>query len=298
MSRRHLGMLIVLSAIWGSSFLFIKVGVRDLAPSTLVLLRVGIAALALLPVTLAIEGYARTGSELRRAWWPLLLVGLGNSAVPFWFLSWGETRLDSGLAAVIQASAPIFSALLAWRFITSQRVTGVRLAGVLVGFLGVALLVGVQPSGAVLGALAVIVTALCYAGATLYAGRALAGVSPLLIAFGSMIAATLSMLPFGIAQAPSSFPGWKAVASVLVLGVVCSAVAYLLYFEIILGAGASRAILVTYLVPAIALLYGAVFLSEHVTLSAVVGLGLVLAGVALGTGAFALRRRRPARLEV
>ncbi len=160
MRPRYLLMLLALSAIWGSSFMWIKIGVREIAPATLVLGRVGTGMLTLIPVVLVALGARGAFAELRRNWWPLFLVGALNAAVPFWLLSWSETRLDSGLAAIIQAAAPIFVALLALRFVPSERVTGWRLVGLLVGFAGVGLLVGVQKGGNVVAALAVVATAL------------------------------------------------------------------------------------------------------------------------------------------
>jgi len=297
MRPRYLVMLLALSAIWGSSFMWIKLGVRDLSPATLVLGRVGTGMLTLIPVVLIALGPRRALAELRRYWRPLFLVGALNAAVPFWLLSWSETRLDSGLAAIIQAAAPIFVALLALRFVPSERVTGWRLVGLLVGFAGVGLLVGVQQGGDVVAALAVVLTALCYAGSILYAGRRLRGVQPMVIALGTLLTATVLMAPAGLAQAPSATPSALTVLSVLVLGVLCSAVAYLLYFAIMAGAGASRAILVTYLVPAVAVLYGAAFLSEPVTASSLAGLALILGGVALGTGTVSPVASRRARLR-
>jgi len=290
-------MLLALSAIWGSSFMWIKIGVRELSPATLVLGRVGIGALTLVPVVLVAYGARRALVELRRYWRPLFIVGALNVTLPFWLLSWGETRIDSGLAAIIQAVAPIFLAVLALLFVPSERVTGWRLVGLLVGFAGVGLLVGVQKGGDVLAALAVALAALCYAGGILYAGRRLSGVQPMLIALGTTIAATVLILPSGIAEAPGSMPSAETIAAVLVLGVVCSAIAYILYYAIMAGAGASRAILITYLVPAVAVFYGTVFLGEPVTVSAVAGLALILGGVALGTGTVSPIASRRARLR-
>ncbi len=297
MRPRYLVMLLALSAIWGSSFMWIKIGVRDLSPATLVLGRVGVAALTLIPVVLIALGPRRALVELRRYWLPLFVVGALNSTLPFWLLSWGETRIGSGLAAIIQAAAPIFLALLALLFVPSERVKGWRLVGLLVGFAGVGLLVGVQKGGDVLAALAVALAALCYAGGILYAGRRLSGVEPMVTALGSMLAATALVLPGGIAQAPTSMPSGETIAAVLVLGVVCSAIAYILYYAIMAGAGASRAILITYLVPAVAVFYGTIFLGEPVTASAVAGLALILGGVALGTGAVTPVASRRARLR-
>jgi drug/metabolite transporter (DMT)-like permease len=276
-------MLLALSAIWGSSFMFIKIGVRELEPAALVFFRLLAAALTLLPIALVVAG-PQVLREIRANWVPIAIAGALNSAIPFWFLSWGETRIDSGLAAVIQASAPIFTVLLAWRFARSEQVTGMRLAGILVGFVGVALLVGNQRGGALLGALAVVLTAFLYASASIYTARFLRHVSTMAIALGTMITSSLALLPFGLAQLPDALPSWQPLGAVLFLGVVGSGLAYLLYYELITRAGATRAILVTYLVPAMALLYGAVALDEVVTWPALVGLALVLAGVALGTG--------------
>jgi len=172
-------------------------------------------------------------------------------------------------------------------------VVGWRLMGVVIGFLGVVLLVGAQPSGDVLSALAVLLTASCYAAAALFAGIRLAGAPPIVTSLGTLVVATLTMLPLGVAQLPAELPGWKAIASVVALGSLGLSVAYVLYFALIARAGASYAVLVTYLVPALALGYGAVFLEEPITASAIGGLALILVGVALGTGTLRLPRRAP-----
>lgn len=280
MSRRHLALLLLLSAIWGASFMLIKIGVRDLEPATLVFVRVALGAATLLPIAALVGALA----GMRGLWKDYLVMGALNSAIPFWLLSFGETRIDSGLSAVIQAAAPIFAALLAVRIDPSQRVTGIRLAGLLVGFAGVALLVGGQRGGELVGALAVVATALFYAAGVLYGGRRLSHLAPAQIALGTMLTASVLIAPLGLLQLPGTTIGWKPFLAVVVLGVVGTGIAYVLYFEIVRGAGASRAILVTYLVPALALGYGAVFLDERVTIAAVGGLALVLAGVALATG--------------
>ncbi|HVP74458.1 MAG TPA: DMT family transporter [Gaiellaceae bacterium] len=292
MSRRHLTMLVALALLWGASFMFIKVAVRELAPATLILGRLGFAALTLAVAVPIMIGGRETLREIREhAGW-LVVVALVNTAVPFWLLSWGETRIDSGLASIIQASLPIFNAVIAFGFFHEVRVTGVRLAGIAIGFVGVALLVGAQPSGKVLGALAVVGMALCYALGGLLTGRHLGEVAPPVVALAATAVSALVALPFGLTQAPHHAPGWKAVGSVLALGVPGTALAYLLFFGLIAGAGAAYASLVTYLIPPIALGYGAIFLGEHISASAVGGLALVLGGVGLGTGAV-----NPARLR-
>jgi drug/metabolite transporter (DMT)-like permease len=286
-------MLVGLSLIWGASFLFIKVAVRELTPATLIMGRLGLAALTLAALAPFTVGAQETARQLRaNARW-LVVIALINTALAFWLLSWGETRIDSGLASIIQAAVPIFNAVIAFGFFREVRVTGARLVGVAIGFVGVALLVSAQPSGKVLGALAVVGMALCYGIGGLLTGRHLRTVPPHVVALASTGISTLAILPLGIAQAPHHVPGWKVVGSVLALGIPGTAIAYLLFFGLIAGAGAAYASLVTYLIPPIALAYGAIFLGERFGVTAYGGLALILGGVALGTGFFApLRLRR------
>src|SRR5579872_594801 len=292
MSRRFPAMLATVGLLWGASFMFIKIGVRELAPATLVTGRIGIAALTLAVVVPVMLGRRATLTAIRDNLGWLVVVGLVNVALPFWFLSWGETKIDSGLASIIQGAVPIFNAVIAFGFFREVRVTGLRLLGVAIGFVGVALLVGAQPHGKVLAAFAVVGMALCYAIGQLLAGRHLSAVEPSVVAFATLAVATLAMLPFGIAQAPSHMPHWKTIGAVLALAIPLTAFAFLLFYAIIAGAGAAYASLVTYLVPPIALLYGAVFLGERFGAAAFGGLALILGGVALGTGRLRIRRRR------
>ena len=288
MSRRALALLLLLSAIWGSSFLFIKLGVDELEPSVVALGRVTVGAAILLPIATTHGGLGL----LRGHVGTVAALGLLNNAVPFWLLGFAETRIDSGLAGVIQAAAPIFTVLLAIRLDPSQRVTGTRLVGVGVGFVGVALLVGAQTGGQVVGALAVLGAALSYSVSALFAGKRLGTLPPLHIAAGQLACGVVLLAPLGLAQLPDEAPPAKAILAIVALGALGSALAYVLYFALIATAGAFRAILVTYLVPAFALVYGAVFLDEQVTASAVAGLVLILGGTTLATGVTRLRAAR------
>jgi drug/metabolite transporter (DMT)-like permease len=285
-SRRAALLLLLLSAIWGASFMFIKLGVDELTPAVVVLGRVAIGVAVLLPIAAARGGLA----PLRGYIVPVAVLGLVNNALPFWLLGFAGERIDSGLIAIIQAAAPILTAILALRLDPTQRVTGTRLIGIALGFAGVALLVGDQRGGQLVGAIAVLGTATCYAASVLYAGMALRGLPPLQASIGQLTAATILVAPFGLAQLPDEAPSAGAIAAVIALGAFGTGFAYLLYFTIINSAGASRAILVTYLVPAFALVYGAVFLDEQVTAIAVAGLALVLGGTALATGLARARR--------
>jgi len=292
-SRSNAALLVVLSAIWGSSFLFIKLGVDELEPTVVALGRLLVGAAILLPIAAARGGLGLLRPHLRT----VATLGLLNNALPFWLFGFAETRISSGLAAVIQAAAPIFTVLLAIRLDPTQRATGTRLAGIAVGFVGVALLVGAQTGGQVVGAIAVLAASLCYAASALFAGKRARTIPPLHLAAGQLGCGLLLMAPFGLLQLPDEAPPAKAVLAIVALGALGSALAYVLYFALIARAGASRAILVTYLVPAFALVYGAVFLDEKVTASAVAGLVLILAGTTLATGVARLRRPRVAAGE-
>jgi drug/metabolite transporter (DMT)-like permease len=279
--RRELGLLLALAAIWGASFLFIKLGVDEVEPAVVVLGRIAVGFAVLVPVVLARGAMP----DIRAMWVPFVVLGTLNNAVPYWLLAFAETRIDSGLAAILQAAAPILTVLLAMRIDPSQRVRGLRLVGIAVGFVGVALLVGVQEGGQLVAAFAVLGAATCYAASALYAGRAVRSFGPLEVTIGQLAVGLLLAAPFGLAQLPSEAPPAKAIAAIVALGALSTGVAYLLYFTLIARAGASRAILVTYLVPAFALVYGTAFLHEPVTVSALLGLVLILGGTALGTGA-------------
>jgi drug/metabolite transporter (DMT)-like permease len=289
-------MLLTVALLWGASFLFIKVAVRELAPATLIMGRIGIGALTLALVVPILVGGRATVTAIRANLGWLVVVGLVNVAMPFWLLSWGETRIDSGLASIIQGAVPIFNAVIAFGFFREARVSGLRLLGVAIGFVGVALLVGAQPQGKVLGALAVVGMALCYATGQLIAARHLSSVPPPVVALGTISIAALATVPAGIAQAPDHVPSWKTIGAVLALAIPLTALAFLLFYAIIAGAGAAYASLVTYLVPPIALAYGAIFLDERFGAAALGGLALILGGVALGSGTRLARRRVQASL--
>ncbi len=289
MSRRYAFLLFVLSAIWGSSYLFIKVGVRDLSPAVLIEIRLACAGPILLAFAASRYGFA----DVRRAWREGIVLGVLNAAVPFTLIAWGETYVDSGVAAVANASVPIFLAILAFWFVPSERSTGLRAVGVVVGIAGVAVLAGVHPEGGWNGALgtgAIVLASISYAAANLYAGRRM-GVGGPVLASASMVVAFVVLAPLALASLPSHAPGWKSVGSGAVLGVFGTALAQILAYRLIRLYGSSRAVLVAYMLPAFALAYGAVFLHEAVTIQKLVGLLLILGGVGLGSGALRLLRR-------
>jgi drug/metabolite transporter (DMT)-like permease len=218
-------------------------------------------------------------------------------AIPFLLISWGETHVDSGVAAVANASVPIFVALLALRFAAGERSSGLRVVGLAVGLAGVAVIVGVHPGGgwwAVAGALAVVLSSICYAVSSLFIQRSLS-VGGIELAAASVLWGAAAMLPFALLRLPDSV-GWKPLASVVVLGVVGTGFAQLLVTRLIGEYGAARSMLVNYLLPAFALLYGVAILDEPLTGAKLGGLALILTGVSLASGLVA-GRRRPAATE-
>jgi drug/metabolite transporter (DMT)-like permease len=291
-----LPLLAIVAAIWGSSYMFIKVAVDEIEPTAMMFLRLVLALAVLVPVLFVAVGARRALADMRGMGRGAFAVGLLNMALPFVLIAWGEKYIDSGIAAIANASVPIFVALLALRFNPQERVRGLRLAGVLVGFAGVGVLTGLHPEGgwwAIVGTLAVVAASLCYAGANHYVQNRFALTAPLILTTASCAAGALILLPFAAVQAPEQTPSWEALASVAVLGILGTAVALLFFYRMLSSYGATRSSLVTYLLPPTALIYGTLILDEPITLNAILGLILILAGVALGSGLLRFPRREP-----
>lgn len=297
MARGYVPLLAIVAAIWGSSYMFIKVAVEEIEPTAMMCLRLVLAAAVLVPVLLAVVGARAAVGEIRAAGWDAWAVGILNMALPFTLIAWGEKHIDSGIAAIANASVPIFVVLLALRFNPAERVRGARLLGILVGFAGVGVLTGLNPEGgwwAVAGTLAIVAASLSYASANHYVQHRFAGTTPLVITVASSITGALVLLPFALVQLPDEVPSWKALGSIAALGILGTALALLFFYRMLASYGASRASLVTYLLPPTALVYGALILDERITLNAILGLLLILAGVALGSGFVRLTRREAA----
>ena len=278
------GLLIALSVLWGGSFFFVGVAVKELPPLTVVLLRVGLAALAL-HLVLGLMGL-RFPTE-RRVLTAFGGMGLLNNAIPFTLMVWGQGHIASGLAAILNATTPLFTVLVAHVLTRDERATPAKLVGVLVGFAGVAVMIGGAAVGslgiAVAAQTAVLAGALSYAFAGVYGRRFKAmGLSPLATAAGQVTASTLLMLPLAfILDHPWTFAGPSAATATAMLGLalLSTALAYILYFRLLAAAGATNLLLVTFLIPASAILLGAGFLGErleprHFAGMALIGLGL------------------------
>jgi drug/metabolite transporter (DMT)-like permease len=286
-----------LAFVWGASYLFIKVAVDEIEPAPMMFVRLVVAAALLVPFVLWREGAAEGLAQLRGAWRAGLVLGLVNAAVPFTLIAWGEKHIDSGVAAIANATVPIFNAVLVLKFLPSERLSGARLVGVALGLVGVGVLAGAHPEGGwwgVAGTMAVVLASLAYAAGGIYGQKRVRGTSGPVLAAASMVGGALLLLPLAVLQAPSDVPGWKATGSVLALAVLGTALAQLVLFRALRLHGSARLSLVTYLMPPIALVYGAVLLDEPVTAGALAGLALILGGVALGSGGLRLARRAPA----
>jgi len=295
-ARGYVTLLLLVAGIWGASFMFIKVAVDEIEPIPLMAARLLLAAAVLVPFLVVRRGARDAFGALRDGGLGILFLGFANSALPFTLIAWGEQHVSSSVAAIANAPVPIFVALLAIKFRRSERVTGLRLAGVVLGFVGVGILVGFDPEGgwwAAAGTLAVVAAALLYAIANLYAQGRFADTSADVIATGATLTGGLMLLPLALFQLPESTPSAEALGSVAALGVLGTALALLFYYRMLTSYGATRASLVTYLIPPVAVLYGVTILGEELTLGAVLGLVCILGGVALGSGVFRYARRRP-----
>lgn len=288
MSTRDLTALLTLSALWGGSFLFIRVAAPALGPVVLIELRVLLAGLALLVYALI----QRQVPVWCPHWRAFLVIGALNSALPFTLIAAAELHLPASLAATLNATTPLFGALVASVWL-AERLSASRLLGLGLGFSGVAALVGLGPLpltplvGWSVGAS--LLAALSYGVAAVYTRLAAKGVSPLALALYSQLSAALLLLPAVPFAWPRVWPGAPVVFSVLALALLCTALAYLLYFGLIARVGAVRATTVTYLAPAFGIVWGDLFLHERLGAGSLFGFALILASVALVSG---LRLRR------
>ncbi len=273
--------LVTLAAIWGASFLFMRMGAPHFGAVPLIALRVAIAAVLLAPV-LRDAGARR---EFRAHWWPLAVVGVTNSALPFCLLTFAALSLTAGVDAVLNATTPLWAAIVALLWLRTP-ITRLQAAGLATGFAGVLLLAGSElgHGGTLPAVLAALAATLSYGFAAHYAKRRLADVRPFVSAFGSQCFAALVLAPIAAFSWPAGPLAPLDWVSVALLGAVCTALAYLLYFRLLQDAGAQYAASVTFLIPVFGLVWGAMFLHEPITLQAVAGCAVILLGTALTTG--------------
>jgi drug/metabolite transporter (DMT)-like permease len=294
MTTRQWGLLGGLAVLWGASFFFSKLALAELPPFTLVLGRFGLAALALL-LAARLSGHRMPRSP--RLWTGFLVLGALNSFIPFALIAWGQVQLTSGLASILNATTPLFTALVAhvWG---DERLTGNRVAGVLVGFAGVCVLIGPGALGSLgmhtLAELAILGAAVSYAFAGTY-GRRFRALPPVVAVAGMMTTAAVLALPLAlVVDRPWTLNvGAQSWGALLGLALLSTALGFVIYFRLLATAGATNVMLVTLLMPVIALLLGSLLLGEQVTGPALAGMALIFCGL-LGIDGRLLRRRRAA----
>jgi drug/metabolite transporter (DMT)-like permease len=295
MTPTNIVQLLILAALWGASFLFIRIGVADLGVAPLMALRVGIGALFLVVVLIVRRPLRASIETIGRRAWPLLVVGVLNSAAPFCLFAYAELTLSAGVTSVINATTPLWGAVVAFVWL-KDRLSTLRSIGLAIGFAGVLMLVwdqivapsangaGTTPVTTALAAAAALGATLLYGIAASYTKRHLMGVDALTVATGTMIGATIVLLPPAIAQWPAAPITLHAWGSVLGLGIGCTGIAYMLYFHLIAVAGPARAMTVTFVIPVFGILWGALFLGERVSAGMLAGCAVILVGTALATG--------------
>lgn len=276
--------LALLGAIWGTSYLFIKVGGAEIPPFTFVEGRVLIATLAL---WMTLHARGETLPRTRRAWLPLIGMGIFNGVIPYTLITWGELYISSGLAAILTAAMPIFTVILAHVLTRDEKLTAAKIVGILIGFGGVVVLLLDEALRGwrmeFWGQLAVVGAAASYATATLLARRFLRGVSHVVASTGQLASATVLMLPLALAfDNPFALrPSFVALGSLALLALLGTALAYVLYYWLIEHTGATRTSLVTYVIPITGVVWGAWLLNESLRGDALFGLALIIMGIGL-----------------
>jgi drug/metabolite transporter (DMT)-like permease len=292
---RDIAELIALAALWGGSFLFMRIAAPGFGPVALAAVRVAGAALCLVPL-LALRGQV---PALRRHWRAIAVVGLLNSAVPFLCFSYAALSINAGLSAIFNSATPLFAAVIAWAWL-ADRMTPARVLGLAIGFAGVVWIAwdkaGFRPGGSSWAVCACLLAAFSYGVAPSLTKRHLSGVAPLAVAAGSQLAAALFLAVPAVLYWPPTTPAPSSWFAAAALAFFCTAVAYILYFRLIANAGPANAVAVTYLVPIFAVAWGGLFLGETLSWPLVAGCAVVFAGTALATGVVTPRLRpRPVR---
>jgi drug/metabolite transporter (DMT)-like permease len=269
-----------MSFIWGIPYLFIKIAVGELTPASLVFLRTAIGAALLLPIAAARNDLG----PLLPHWKWIAAYTLVEVAAPWFLLADAERRISSSLSGLLIALVPSIGAILGWATGSDDRLDARRIAGLAMGFTGVAALVGLDVGTTDLGAVAeVVLVALGYALGALIIARKLSGLPVFGVIAASLALTMIAYAPVGITQLPSALPSPPVLVAVLILGVVCTAVAFLVFFPLIAEVGPARATVITYVNPAVALALGVAFLHEPLTLGILVGFALIVLGSVLAT---------------
>ena len=282
MNRREWAMLVTLSVLWGGSFFFAEIALESLPPLTIVTLRVGLAAITLWLVVLALKLPIPNSPPI---WITFLTMGLLNNVLPFSLIVWGQSQISSGLAAILNATAPLFGVIVAGILLRDESATPLKITGVVIGFAGVIVMMDLSSiaTSSLLAQLAILAAALSYACASVYGRRFKAtGLNPILVAAGQVTGSTLLLLPIALwvdgndpyANMPAQV--WAAIIS---LAMFSTAAAYILYFKLLASAGATNILLVTLLVPVSAILLGWLFLEESLQTPHIIGMAMIALGL-------------------
>jgi len=281
MGLREWGLILILSIIWGGSFFFIGVAVKEMTPLTIVLCRVGAAALILL-VVVKLTGRQMPASP--SVWLAFFVMGILNNVLPFSLIVWGQTHIDSSLASILNATTPIFSVILAHLLTREERLTTNRLTGVLIGWVGVTVLIGFESLGGlgvrVLGYLAILGASCSYAFAAIF-GRRFKSFDPVVVSTGMLCASSAMILPIAlIVEQPWHLdPGALTWAALAGLAAISTSLAYIIYFRVLAVAGATNILLVTFLIPVSAIFRGVMVLGERPGWNAFGGMALIFIGL-------------------
>ena len=282
--------LIALGAIWGGSFMFMRVAAPEFGVFALVEVRTVLATAVMAPALFIVGGLR----DIKRFFWPICLIGAVNTAIPFSLFNYSSLYLEAGVNAILNATAPMFGALVAY-FWLQDKLNKTAIFGLLCGFIGVAVISEQKVSGGQLSILPIIAVCLattCYGLAACMMKRFLQGVKPLAVAAGSQAMASVMLLPLAIATWPETMPSMNGWLNAIGLAVLGTGIAYILYFQLIANIGPAKAITVAYLVPLFGILWGLILLGEAMSLQTLIGGGLILSGVALTTGITRLFARR------
>ena len=278
-------MLIALSVLWGGSFLFVGVAVRDVPPLTIVCVRVLLSAIALHVILKAMGYKFPTDKTILSAF---VIMGLLNNAIPFSLIAYGQSHIASGLASILNATTPIFTVIVAHFLTSDEKLTGRKVAGVLIGFIGVAVMIGIDAIQAlglhILAQIAILIATTSYAFAGIYGKRfQTLGVKPITVATGQVTASTFLMLPLVmLIDQPWNLdiPSLHSILALIALALLSTVLAYILFFEILARAGATNLLLVTFLIPPSAIILGVLVLNEAIQLNQMFGLALIIVSLA------------------
>ena len=292
MDRRSWALLYALAGVWGASYLFIKIGLDDFSPVWVAFGRSLFAALVIFPF--AMRRGALRGIAAR--WRVIAVLALAQAVIPFTLIAWGQEEVPTALTGILIASAPLYTAVLAIWVDHDERVGGVRLAGLMIGLVGVVALVGLDLSGssaALVGAVAILAGTVGYAAGGLILKHHLHGESPVGVVAAIMVASTVMLAPLAAFTAPDQVPSAGPVAAVVILGLLGTGVAFVVFYRLVHTVGPGKALIVSYIAPGFAVVYGALLLDEAITAGTLIGLAMILAGSWIAAEGGLRRRRAP-----